>query len=734
MITKDQNNYRQSAVVINDNQAELMDLSMMLTEKGYDVSAFTSSAKALAAMRQRTPDIVIIERKRPDEQTERSEKKYRQFVETIQEGIWVIDKYACTSFVNPRMTEMLGYTTEDMLGKPIFQFMDKEEIETCRKFLEPRAPTARDRHDFSLLRKDGVQIQITGKAAPLRDEMGNYIGTIAAMIDITERKRTEALLRQSDEKYRILIDNIQDGVFIIQNDKMQFVNEALARMLGYTIREILGMEFSRLTAPEDLAMVKDRYRRRQAGEQVPREYELRLVRKDGQIIFVNMTVGLIEYQGKIASIGTLKDITEHKRADLELHAAKIKLEEKNSQLQEAVENENRLSVQAQAASTAKSQFVANISHEIRTPLSGIIGICDLLLGTKMSNEQMEYAQIINSSSEALLNIINATLDFSKIEAGRLELEHVNFNLKNIVENIIRTLAVHASQKQLELIYLIGADVPLSLNGDPGRLRQILFNLIGNAIKFTINGKITVQVELVEENTEHAVLRFAVCDTGIGIPDDKTSLLFKAFSQLSLSPNCGGTGLGLAISKGLTEQMGGKIGFESAKDHGSTFWCIIPFLKQPAAAGPSRDNDRTATKPIDDSPEKGQPATEKQLRILVAEDNNINQKVISGILQKMGHSVDVVANGRQAVSSLETGSYDLVFMDVQMPEMNGFEATAVIRDTESKVRDHQVPILALTAYAMEGDREKCLAAGMNGYITKPVSTKTIADAIANIVYL
>ena len=562
-----------------------------------------------------------------------------------------------------------------------------------------------------------------------------------------------------------------------------------------------------------------------------------------------------------------KEIAGHKLAEDTLKRAKNDLEKAYRQLQEAFEVEKTNVVQARTADAAKSQFVANVSHEIRTPLTGIIGICDLLLATKMSKEQVEYAQIINSSADTLLNIINSTLDLSKIETGKMDLENIDFDLGTVVENITGVLAVKASQKKLEMVDFIEPDVPLSLKGDPGHLRQILVNLIGNAIKFCAKGEIFTGVTLVNEQADRVVLRFVVRDTGIGILDVKKDQLFNVFTQAdaSIARNFGGTGLGLAIAKGLVKQMGGTIGVESEHGKGSTFWCVIPFLKQqPKAASTSTagiyfkgariivvDDNATSRmalarqlqaweikvetavsgkealgmlrsaakannpfmvaiidqdmpgmdgftlgqtiktdsrlaetalllmrpmiilretcdkhkhlfvamipKPIrrsqlynnllaalkgenisapDESgsgafPEKEQCQPGNRLRILVAEDNLANQKVASSILGKMGHAVDVVANGKEAVKALETIPCDLLLMDLQMPEMDGFEATAVIRDPKSPVLNHNIPILALTARVIEGDREKCLATGMNGYIAKPVSMKAIADAIAGL---
>lgn len=416
------------------------------------------------------------------------------------------------------------------------------------------------------------------------------------------------------------------------------------------------------------------------------------------------------------------EIIERKRAEAALSQSKIELEHAYRQLQEAFEQTNELAAEAQAASIAKGQFVANVSHEIRTPLNGIIGVCELMLQTEMTPEQKEYAQIINVSAGNLLNIINATLDFSKLDAKRMELERINFNLKQIMEEVVNAMIVNASRKKLELTNFIEPDTPLNLTGDAGRLRQILFNLIGNAIKFTSEGKITVTVATIEEKEGKTWLQFSVHDTGIGIPPDKIDLIFTPFTQIdeSYMRKFGGTGLGLAISKGLVELMGGSIGVESTPWEGSNFWFVVPFKKE--------DIEPTIPATTVVSPPVALPTS---LRILVVEDNLVNQKVICGILQKMGYTTVAVANGKEAIQALKTTHYDLVFMDIQMPEMDGFQATELIRDPKSNVLEPHVPILALTAHALEGDREKCLAAGMNGYLSKPITLKSVLEAISDV---
>ncbi len=357
----------------------------------------------------------------------------------------------------------------------------------------------------------------------------------------------------------------------------------------------------------------------------------------------------------------------------------------------------------------------------------------LLMDTNLSAEQREYAEIAQSSGETLRSLINDILDFSKVEARKLELEVLDFDLHSTLKDTADMLTISAHEKGLELVCLVDPEVPSLLRGDPGRLRQVLVNLGGNAVKFTAKGKITIRASLDREDDKSATIRFTISDTGIGIPANRLDILFSPFTQgdCSTTRRFGGTGLGLAISKQLVELMGGRIGVESKEGIGSTFWFTTVFEKQ--SAMPGSDGDGAALASEEDAlhsiawPTISENSKHK-IRILVAEDNPVNQKVAQAILKKMGLRANVVANGQEAINELQNIPYDLVLMDCQMPEIDGFEATRCIRKNAAGVLNPRVPIIAMTAATMQGDREKCIDAGMNDFIAKPVQPGDLAKIL------
>jgi len=528
-------------------------------------------------------------------------------------------------------------------------------------------------------------------------------------------------LQESEEKYRTILERIEEGYFEVDlAGRLTFFNDSICRILGRSREELMGMSNRDYTDSETAARMYTAFNETYRTGTPANIIDYRIIRKDGGARNLELTASLLKNSsGEPAGFrGVVRDVTERKHA-------------------EALQREK---LAAEAANRAKSQFLANMSHEIRTPLNGIIGMTELAIVRDMDSKHRDILETIQSESNSLLGIINDVLDFSKIEAEMLHLEEIPFEVASVVDNVVNGFVHRAGQKGLEIKASLEKDGPNSVIGDPGRLRQILINLVGNAVKFTQKGEISIEVHVAEDLDNRVKLRFSVRDTGIGIPGDKRKSIFESFTQAdsSTTRKYGGTGLGTTISKHLAELMGGEIGVESEVGVGSCFWFTAVFLKQTVEAVPKIQKNEDPTFSSGPSEKQQEP-----LKILLVEDYPTNQQVAVSHLKSVGHHVDSAANGLAALELYRKNHYDLILMDVQMPVMDGYEATRQIRKLESQERPidfvhhtsdshespsggdrkpfkiQRVPIIAMTAHAVEGYKEECLKAGMDDYLAKPL---------------
>ncbi|MGA2326849.1 MAG: ATP-binding protein [Bryobacteraceae bacterium] len=623
------------------------------------------------------------------------------------DGILMVDHRGKVVAFNRRFAEMWR------IPDPVRDSQEDNQALACvlSQLKEPEAFLSRVRelyatpeaHSDDVLQfKDGRVFE--RHSEPLR-VAGKCIGRVWAFRDTSDRARAEEALKQERNLLRALMEGVPEYVYVKDSEsRFLLANKGVVELMGaVSANNLLGKtDFDFF--PKELAMqyYLDEQRIIRTGQPLFNREEPCQGPAGEPKWNLTTKVPFDDGSGRIIGVvGWGRDITEQKR-----------IAEQFQQAKEA----------AEAASRAKSEFLANMSHEIRTPMNGILGMTELVLGTQLSVEQREHLEMVDSSAHALLTVINDILDFSKIEARKLQLDCVDFDLRENLEATTKTFEMPAQWKGLELVCRVRPEVPARVRGDAARLRQVVTNLLGNALKFTERGQVALEVGSDPPDQDSVTLHFTVRDTGIGIPREKQELVFHPFSQAdsSTTRRYGGTGLGLTISARLVEMMGGRIWVESEVSQGSRFH-FTARLGLAQAAEQARPVD-VPVRVADDH------ATDRRaLRILVAEDNRVNQILIVRLLEKRGHATVVAGNGREALAALEKQPFDVVLMDMQMPEMDGFEAVAIIRQRENGTGAHQ-PIVALTAHAMKGDRERCLAVGMDAYLSKPVRPEELFEAI------
>ncbi len=818
-----------------------------------------------------------------EDELARTVGRYRFLTDSLPQMVWTAKPDGEIDYFNRRTYEYTGRTVEESMRGGWLAVIHPDDQARSLERMQQAVATGETMDSEIRIRRgqDGAYRWHLSRAVPMRDNDGNVIQWFGTCTDIDDQKRARETAQRSEQRYRSLVAASTQIVWLLDAEcRVTTDLPEWREATGQTFEQSAGYGWMEVIHPEDREHARDLWRWAVETRTVY-ENELRLRMADGSYRFFNKRgVPVREADGRLREwIGTCTDITDRKQAETAVRRAQedlearvkdrtVQLTETNRILHQQVIERKQIEAEladardeALNSAKLKSQFLANMSHEIRTPMNGVIGMTSLLLDTNLDEEQREYIETIRASGDGLLAIINDILDFSKIEAGKLDFEELDLDLQSTVEGAIELLAEKATAKGLDLACHVLEDVPRQLRGDPGRLRQVIVNLVGNAIKFTHSGRVLVHVAKLQETAGDAQLCFQVSDTGIGLSEDAIRTLFQAFVQAdgSTTRKFGGTGLGLAISKQLVELMGGEIGVESGIGQGSTFWFTVRLPKQPIlladedavseppadfsaaralivgssgtgevlreqlaswgmgvhaltdgrealgtlqeaantgrayhllladaqlagmdgpvlaqtikndpalaatrviillapgqrstfSSGDGSDIAACLSKPVKRSQLRDvllsllaaasrpapapkmrlkpvptvRPLKGKGVRVLIAEDNQVNQKVVIKQLEKIGYKADAVANGAEALEATAKVAYDLVLMDCQMPEMDGFAATREIRRREEEFKMH-TPIVALTANALEGDRDRCLAAGMDDYLSKPIKIEQL----------
>ena len=639
------------------------------------------------------------------EELEQSRNKYRKLFNYANDAMFVISldqkspNYGYFSDVNNVACKRLGYTREELLQKTPFDISSDQDSDRNKQLEIQLNQNGNATFQTTYIKKDGTKFPVEISALHLTIEGKDLYMAIAR--DITEKKTTEEALQKSEHLYRLLADNVHDVIWTT-DDKLapRHVSPSFSHLTGFPQEEAISLIHRDIIGSSPFT--NDHFRLLIQSKDKSLHWESEIRTANGEVIWVESIVSpLPESSSNFTGIiGVTRDISSRKKIMMELEAAKE---------------------QAFAANMAKSEFLANMSHEVRTPMNGVLGMLQLMTMTSLDDEQLEYVQTAMASGESLLTIINDILDYSKIEAGKLQITPEEFQIREIVKPLIISFKTAINYPKVNLLCTIDPEVPTILVADHVRIRQILYNLVGNAIKFTEQGEIHIGIRTLEAVEGNRIrLEFTIADTGIGVPDDIGDELFEPFTQIE-SPRqkkVKGTGLGLSIVKQLVTRMDGTVQLKRNAAQGTTVTFTLVVGKGEIHSAPESAKIPT---PILTSPNR-------RLSTLIVEDEQINQQILQAILTKLGHRSTIAGDGNIALELLKTHQFDIVLMDVQMPELDGIETTKILRNSEEYRHVQDIPIIALTAYAMAGDKDKCLEAGMDSYLAKPVDIKALEKGL------
>ncbi|KUO51542.1 MAG: hypothetical protein APF76_12860 [Desulfitibacter sp. BRH_c19] len=635
-------------------------------------------------------------------------KKLYKAVEHSPSVAVITDNEGYIEYVNSKFTEITGYLREEVMGKkPNLLKSGRTDRKTYDELWETISSGKEWRGEFLNKKKNGQLYWEQASISSIISSQGEISHYIAVKEDITDRKQAEEVLK----RYQLLSKHARDIILFIGADgKIIDANRAAVRAYEYEYEELLELNIKDLRCDKVKLVRSQILKVSEEGVLMERFH----CRKDGSSFPVEISSQGMVYRDEHIRMKIIRDISERKVVEKELKQAKET---------------------AEAANRAKGEFLANMSHEIRTPMNAIMGMTDLVLDTDLKDTQREYLSMVKTASGSLLRIVNDILDFSKIEAGKLDLEKIDFDIKAITKQTIEVFVFKAEAKGLKIDYYIHPKIPHIISGDPVRLQQVLNNLIDNALKFTEEGGIYIKVTMEELVNNLIKIKYEIKDTGIGIPEDKGDLLFKSFSQVdgSSTRRFGGTGLGLVISKRLVEMMGGSISYTSEPGTGTTFSFTVTMMV-PDILFVDNNNDEIdiTSNGIANLRNHNKTKTKNSggFKALIAEDNELNRELVLTQFEMKGWDAVAVENGKEAVEAFDNYNFDLILMDVQMPEMDGFEATALIRNKEKREGGH-VPIIAMTAHAIKGAEQECFRAGMDYYLSKPVKSDALYSLIKKI---